>query len=86
MTEVKYLRVIITPDGMRMDPTKVDAVLNWPPPWNIKENHQTPQLTHVKGHSLGLGQQVPECIPPPEEGLHLHSGPLPFQPLPANHA
>ncbi|KAG5734778.1 hypothetical protein E4T56_gene666 [Termitomyces sp. T112] len=24
----------------------------------------------MEGHSLGLGQQVPEHIPPPEEGLH----------------
>ncbi|KAG5719203.1 hypothetical protein E4T56_gene11782 [Termitomyces sp. T112] len=35
--EVKYLGVIITPDGVRMDPAKVDAILNWPSPLNIKE-------------------------------------------------
>ncbi|KAG5723906.1 hypothetical protein E4T56_gene9793 [Termitomyces sp. T112] len=37
MTEVEYLGVIVTPDGMRMDPTKVNAILNWPPLQNIKE-------------------------------------------------
>ncbi|KAG5720269.1 hypothetical protein E4T56_gene3343 [Termitomyces sp. T112] len=36
-TEVKYLGVIITPEGVRMDPAKVDAILNWPSPQNIKE-------------------------------------------------
>ncbi|KAG5715660.1 hypothetical protein E4T56_gene542 [Termitomyces sp. T112] len=36
--EVEYLRVIITPNGMHMDPAKVDAILNWPPPQNIKED------------------------------------------------
>ncbi|KAG5727489.1 hypothetical protein E4T56_gene12001 [Termitomyces sp. T112] len=38
MTEVKYLRVIVTSNGMRMDPTKVNAILNWPLPQNIKED------------------------------------------------
>ncbi|KAG5726541.1 hypothetical protein E4T56_gene4663 [Termitomyces sp. T112] len=37
-TEVEYLRVIVTPDGVCMDPTKVDAILNWPSPRNIKED------------------------------------------------
>ncbi|KAG5719025.1 hypothetical protein E4T56_gene20411 [Termitomyces sp. T112] len=35
--EVEYLGVIITSDGVRMDPTKVDAILNWPSPQNVKE-------------------------------------------------
>ncbi|KAG5727749.1 hypothetical protein E4T56_gene20776 [Termitomyces sp. T112] len=35
--EVKYLGVILTPDGVRMDPAKVDTILNWPSPRNIKE-------------------------------------------------
>ncbi|KAG5717606.1 hypothetical protein E4T56_gene5420 [Termitomyces sp. T112] len=76
--EVEYLGVIVTPDSVCMDPAKVNAILNWPLPWNVKEDHQTPQLTHVEGHPLGLEQQVPERIPPPEEGLHLRSSPLPF--------
>ncbi|KAG5735420.1 hypothetical protein E4T56_gene12784 [Termitomyces sp. T112] len=35
--EVKYLRVIVTPNSVRMDPAKVDAILNWPSPRNVKE-------------------------------------------------
>ncbi|KAG5726354.1 hypothetical protein E4T56_gene18912 [Termitomyces sp. T112] len=35
--EVKYLGVIVTPNSVRMDPSKVDAILNWPSPRNIKE-------------------------------------------------
>ncbi|KAG5726085.1 hypothetical protein E4T56_gene1635 [Termitomyces sp. T112] len=35
--EVEYLGVIVTPDSVRMDPTKVDAILNWPSPQNVKE-------------------------------------------------
>ncbi|KAG5724327.1 hypothetical protein E4T56_gene16008 [Termitomyces sp. T112] len=35
--EVKYLGVIITPDGIHMDPAKVKAILNWLLLWNVKE-------------------------------------------------
>ncbi|KAG5718803.1 hypothetical protein E4T56_gene2697 [Termitomyces sp. T112] len=35
--EVKYLGVIVTPNGVRMDPAKVDTILNWPSLRNIKE-------------------------------------------------
>ncbi|KAG5722531.1 hypothetical protein E4T56_gene2919 [Termitomyces sp. T112] len=38
MTEVEYLRVVVTPNSMCMDPAKVDAILNWPSPWNVKED------------------------------------------------
>ncbi|KAG5734848.1 hypothetical protein E4T56_gene643 [Termitomyces sp. T112] len=38
MTEVEYLGVVVTPNGVCMDPAKVDAVLNWPPLRNIKED------------------------------------------------
>ncbi|KAG5730993.1 hypothetical protein E4T56_gene13040 [Termitomyces sp. T112] len=51
--EVKYLRVIVTPDGMHMDPTKVDAVLNWPPPQNVKEK-DTPWDWDSKCQSIFL--------------------------------
>ncbi|KAG5726572.1 hypothetical protein E4T56_gene4666 [Termitomyces sp. T112] len=37
MTEVEYLGVIVTPNSMHMDPTKVNAILNWPPLQNVKE-------------------------------------------------
>ncbi|KAG5727488.1 hypothetical protein E4T56_gene12005 [Termitomyces sp. T112] len=36
-TEVEYFGVIVTPNGVRMDPAKVDAILNWPSPRNVKE-------------------------------------------------
>ncbi|KAG5716920.1 hypothetical protein E4T56_gene8539 [Termitomyces sp. T112] len=35
--EVEYLGVIVTPDGVRMDPAKVDTILNWPSLRNVKE-------------------------------------------------
>lgn len=33
-TEVKYLGLIITPQGVKMDPSKVEIVKNWPKPKN----------------------------------------------------
>ena len=35
--EVKYLGLIITPGGIRMDPTKVSAIQEWEKPRNIKD-------------------------------------------------
>ena len=37
VTEVKYLGLIITTKGIRMDPEKLSAVLEWLPPKNIKD-------------------------------------------------
>ena len=34
-TDVKYLGLIISPDGVRMDPEKVTAVLEWGSPHNL---------------------------------------------------
>jgi RNase H-like domain found in reverse transcriptase/Reverse transcriptase (RNA-dependent DNA polymerase)/Integrase zinc binding domain/Integrase core domain/Chromo (CHRromatin Organisation MOdifier) domain len=34
---VKYLGFIVTPRGLEMDPTKVDAVRNWPEPRHVKD-------------------------------------------------
>jgi Reverse transcriptase (RNA-dependent DNA polymerase)/RNase H-like domain found in reverse transcriptase len=34
---VKYIGFIVTPDGLEMDPAKVEAVRNWPSPRNIKD-------------------------------------------------
>ena len=31
-TTTEYLGVIITPNGLQMDPKKVDAVMEWPVP------------------------------------------------------
>ena len=36
-TEVKYLGLIITTEGVKMDPAKIDAIVNWPTPRNLKD-------------------------------------------------
>jgi hypothetical protein len=36
-TEVKYLGMIISTEGVRMDPQKVDAIVNWEAPINVKD-------------------------------------------------
>jgi hypothetical protein len=36
-TEVKYLGLMITTDGIEMDPEKVSAILRWKPPKNVKD-------------------------------------------------
>jgi hypothetical protein len=35
--EIKYLGLIISADGVKMDPKKVEGVLNWPRPTKVKE-------------------------------------------------
>ena len=35
--EVKMLRLIIGPDGIKMDPKKIEAITNWPIPTKVKE-------------------------------------------------
>ena len=37
VNEVKYLGLIITTEGVKMDPKKVQAILNWKTPSNIKD-------------------------------------------------
>jgi Reverse transcriptase (RNA-dependent DNA polymerase)/RNase H-like domain found in reverse transcriptase len=34
---IEYLRFIITPTGVHMDPAKFDTVLNWPTPCSVKD-------------------------------------------------
>ena len=36
-TEIHYLGHIISNEGIRMDPEKVDAILKWPHPRNLQE-------------------------------------------------
>ena len=35
--KVEYLGFIVSKDGVSIDPTKIEAVLNWPLPRNVKE-------------------------------------------------
>ena len=35
--EVEFLGVVIGPKGVEMQKKKVEGVLNWPVPWNVKE-------------------------------------------------
>jgi hypothetical protein len=37
VTEVKYLGLIITPEGVKMDPAKVQEILNWEMPKHGKD-------------------------------------------------
>jgi RNase H-like domain found in reverse transcriptase len=37
MDTIEYLRFIITPAGVHMDPAKFDTVLNWPTPRSVKD-------------------------------------------------
>jgi hypothetical protein len=36
-TSVEYLGVIITPDGVKMDPSKVKTIIDWPTPKSVKQ-------------------------------------------------
>jgi hypothetical protein len=35
--QIHYLGHILSANGIQTDPTKVEAVLNWPPPGNVRE-------------------------------------------------
>ena len=37
VTEVNFLRMIVSHDGIKMDPEKVNAILKWPEPTNVKQ-------------------------------------------------
>ena len=39
VTEVDFLGMIVSRDGIKMDPEKVDAILKWPEPTNVKQVH-----------------------------------------------
>ena len=36
-TEVDFLGMIVSRDGIKMDPEKVNAILKWPKPMNVKQ-------------------------------------------------
>ena len=37
LKEVSFLGYIVSTEGIRVDPTKIEAVLNWKPPRNVTE-------------------------------------------------
>ena len=37
VTEVNFLRMIVSHDGIKMDPENVNAILKWPKPTNVKQ-------------------------------------------------
>ena len=37
VTEVDFLGMIVSRDGIKMDPEKVNAILKWPEPTNVKQ-------------------------------------------------
>ena len=37
MTEVKYLGLLVGSNGIRMDPTKIESILNWKTPTRVKD-------------------------------------------------
>ena len=39
VTEVDFLGMIISRNGIKMDPEKVNAILKWPEPMNVKQVH-----------------------------------------------
>ena len=36
-TEIHYLGHVISADGLKMDPDKVDTIVRWPHPKNVEE-------------------------------------------------
>ena len=42
MEKVHFLRHVISKEGVLLDPTKVDAVVNWPRPTSIMEVRSFP--------------------------------------------
>ena len=36
LKEVSFLGHIVSTEGIRVDPTKIEAVMNWKPPQNLK--------------------------------------------------
>lgn len=37
ITKISYLGLIVTTKGIKIDPAKVDTVINWPTPTNMKD-------------------------------------------------
>ena len=39
VTEIKYLGLVISTNGIKMNPTKVEAICTWNTPTSVKEMH-----------------------------------------------
>ena len=46
VTEVDFLGMIVSCDGIKMDPEKVNAILKWPEPTNVKKVHAFLRLSN----------------------------------------
>ena len=52
VTEVDFLGMIVSRDGIKMDPEKVNAILKWPEPTNVKQVHAFLGLSNFYRHFI----------------------------------
>ena len=52
VTEVNFLGMIVSRDGIKMDPEKVNAILKWPEPTNVKQVHAFLGLSNFYRHFI----------------------------------
>ena len=52
VTEVDFLSMIISCHGIKMDPEKVNAILKWPEPTNVKQVHAFLRLGNFYRHFI----------------------------------
>ena len=51
-TEVKYLRMFVNQNGIKMDDTKVKAIMEWPTPTNVRGIHSFLGLANFYWHFI----------------------------------
>ena len=56
--EVEMLRLIIGPDGIKMDPKKVEAIMAWPVPTKVKEVQSFLELANFYRHFVNNFSKV----------------------------
>ena len=63
MNKVKYLRIIVTPNGIRPDPAKVEAILGMPTPMDkAGVRHLLGMINFMAAHIPGMSTiTVPVC-------------------------
>ena len=52
VTEVDFLGMIVSHDGIKMDPEKVNAILKWPETTNVKQVHAFLSLSNFYRHFI----------------------------------